>query len=318
MQATARRDEILNIWQQNRMTYRVMGGLFLVGLGIFVGATAFSDEIASYITNLYTETISIVVTVFILDLINRHRNEQQRMRELREALSRQLGSGVNVQAKRATEELRYYGWLDDGTLQGLDLKHANLENLDLIQANLQGSTFDRADMKGIQLHYAQMQKSTLCRTHLQDAVLYEANLQEADLSDANLAGATATGINLKQAKLRTTNLTNAELSNADLSHATLANAKMQGAKLNLANLEGTDLFGADLQNVQLNGANLKGARLKFAKLEGAQIKPSRFGLAQLDETTILPDGSTYQPELGLAQLERFTNRNHPDFWTLKW
>ena len=93
---------------------------------------------------------------------------------------------------------------------------------------------------------------------------------------------------------------------------------MQDAKLNLADLRGADLFAADLRNARLNGANLCGTKLKFVRLEGAQIAPSRFGLARLDKTTILPDGEPYKPELGLEQLERFTDPNHPDFWTLKW
>jgi len=318
MQATIRQQEIVNIWKENRMTYRILGGLFLVGVGIFIGATAFEDEVASYITNLYTETMSIVVTVFILDLINRHRNEQQRIRELRESLSRQLGSGVNVQAKRATEELKYYGWLEDGMLHGVDLSRANLEKLNLINANLHEANFDDADMQEIQLYYAKLQHATMRRTQLQGALLYEADLTHADMSDANLEEATAVGSDMSHAKLRTANLEKAELSNANFSHATLANAKLSKAKLNLADLQDADLFGADLRHAQLNGANLCGARLKFARLEGAQIKPSRFGLARLDETTVLPDGTRYQPHLGLEQLERFINPEHPNFWKLKW
>lgn len=314
MQATARQNEILDIWKQNGMTYRILFGLMLVGLGILLGASAFKSEVASYFTNLYTETMSIVVTVFILDLINRHRNEQQRIRELRDELSRQLGSGVNVQAKLATEELRYYGWLDDGTLHGLDLRRANLERLNLIKASMREAKFDGADMRNVQLHDGQLQDTTLRRADLRGAVLYETNLENADLSDANLEEATVTGSNLKGAKLRTTKLIKTEMSNVNLTNATLANAKMQGAKLNLAILQQADLFAADLRNAQLNGANLIGAKLNLAKLEGAQIKPSRFGLARLDETTILPDGTHYQPELGLQQLDRFINREHPHFY----
>jgi uncharacterized protein YjbI with pentapeptide repeats len=318
MQASIRQKEIADIWKHNGMTYRIFGGIVLVGIGILLGASAFQSEVASYITNLYTETMSIAVTVFILDLINRHRNEENRIREIRETLSRQLGSGVNVQAKRATEELRFYGWLQDGILHGLDLSRANLENLNLVKANLQQAFFDGANLQSAQLHYAQLQKAMLRRANLQDAMLFEANLAGADLSDAHLENTTATGTNFEGAKLRTTNLTNAEMSNTNLKNATLANAKMQDTKLNLADLRGADLFAADLRNARLNGANLCGTKLKFVRLEGAQIAPSRFGLAQLDKTTILPDGEPYQPELGLEQLERFTDPDHPDFWTLKW
>jgi uncharacterized protein YjbI with pentapeptide repeats len=53
---------------------------------------------------------------------------------------------------------------------------------------------------------------------------------------------------------------------------------------------------ANLGEVNLGGANLQGAILKRANL---------------DEFTILPDGTKWTPDTDMA---RFTDPDHPDFW----
>ena len=71
--------------------------------------------------------------------------------------------------------------------------------------------------------------------------------------------------------------------------------ELQGAHLFQANLQGADLWGAKLQGAKLNNAHLEGAVV-------ADFDPLR---TQLDENTILPDGSKYDPAQGLEQLKRF-------------
>lgn len=315
---STRQQEITAIWAQHMMTYRILSGFILVGIGVFLGMNAFHKDIGGYMTNLYTETMSIVVTVFILDLVNRRRDDERRTRELLDQLTRQLGSSVNVETKRATEELRHYGWLKDGTLKGVDLSRANLEKTDLIDADFTNTIFNGANLQGAQLHYAKLQGAQLRRANLSHAILFEADLQDATLMDANLEGATLPDANLTNAELGGANLSKAKLSNATMTRTKLANSKLTGATLNLSNMQEATLFGADLRGAFLNGTNLKGANLKFAKMQDAQLMHSRFGKVQLDETTILPDGTCYQPSIGLEQLERFTNQHHPDFWMLKW
>ena len=69
----------------------------------------------------------------------------------------------------ALEELRAYGWLEDGSLEGLALNSLNLPNSDLFRANLS--------------------KTDLSNSNFSKARLTWANLVNADLFGANLCGA---------------------------------------------------------------------------------------------------------------------------------
>jgi uncharacterized protein YjbI with pentapeptide repeats len=73
-----------------------------------------------------------------------------------------------------------------------------------------------------------------------------------------------------------------------------------------ANLGEVNLGGANLQGASLFGAFLGGANLRRADLRGAVLKR-----ANLDEFTILPDGTKWTPDTDMA---RFTDPDHPDFW----
>jgi hypothetical protein len=66
-----RRQELREIRQEYKSFYQLMGGLVLVLIGIWLGANIFADD-AGYGTNLYTELISVAVTVFVLDTWHRH------------------------------------------------------------------------------------------------------------------------------------------------------------------------------------------------------------------------------------------------------
>lgn len=111
-----------------------------------------------------------------------------------------------------------------------------------------------------------------------------------------LAGVDLSGVNLWFADLR-----GANLREADLKGVALEGANLQGAKLEYADLRGAELVGANLQGAELDYANLRGAELAGANLE----------LARLAESTTLPDGARWRPG---ADLARFTDPEHPDFW----
>jgi uncharacterized protein YjbI with pentapeptide repeats len=104
-------------------------------------------------------------------------------------LIRKLRSPDNKTVVHAVEELRAHGWLEDGTLQGVDLQHAHFQGTDLYEANL-----SNADLR---------------MAHLQLANLSKANLEGSRLSSANLYGADLSGTNLRDANLFKANLQSA-------------------------------------------------------------------------------------------------------------
>lgn len=184
---------------------------------------AFIEELYA---NIASELFGIAITILIIDTIYRRYDERAEKRRERQQLRNQLGSGINEVAIRAAEELRASGWLTDGTLQGEDLRVANLEKAKLWQADLQGVNFQWAKLQG---------------ANLNDAVLAGANFTQANLTATRLRGADMRGALCTGAKMY-----RAHLVAAFLQDAKLTNAHLEGAKLTGAHLEGADLTGAHL------------------------------------------------------------------------
>lgn len=188
----------------------VLGYVYQYGIKLSV-----DDLIQDYYANVSSELASIAITVLILD----HLSEKRAEKNLLQQLIREMGSKNNAFATKAAKELRAYGWLTDGSIQGVDLEAADLSKSDLGHANLSG------------------------------AALIATNLNGAYLASAILIGATIKGANLEDA-----NLSDADLSDADLRWSDLSNVDLKGAKLDLANLEGVALDGAKVTLEQLRSA----------------------------------------------------------------
>lgn len=167
--------------------------------------------------NLGTELLSIAITVLIIDQLAQRRDEQQRREREREReqiklehekerLIRQLGSSMNVHAKRAAEELRAQGWLEDGSLVKAPLTGANLEGANLRHANLAAARLFRANLKGAGMFRANLERAQLRGAKLQGARLGSANLRHANLAGANLEDTYLSGAKLEGANLLKANL----------------------------------------------------------------------------------------------------------------
>jgi uncharacterized protein YjbI with pentapeptide repeats len=135
----------------------------------------------------------------------------------------------------------------------------------------------------------------LSETQLMGAMLkcelINLDLQEADLDRTNLAGLIFGASNLR----------GANLGGVNLQEAFLEGAELQGAFLVRARLEDSVLFYAKLQHANLFDACLQGAFLGGADLTGASLTNANFSGTILDESTILPDGSLWTPEVDLTQ-----------------
>ncbi len=141
------------IWRGDWLTVNRVG-LLLLTLAIVSGVGGYLHQhpegldlsalVADFYANVSTELTSIAVTVLIIDALNRRRDRMQHERSEREQFMRALGSSVNEVARRAAEELRARGWLTDGSLQGADLRIANLEGAKLWKADLQGANLQWA------------------------------------------------------------------------------------------------------------------------------------------------------------------------------
>ncbi|MBZ0303584.1 MAG: pentapeptide repeat-containing protein [Anaerolineae bacterium] len=304
-------EEIQQLHQENRTLYQILAGILLITIGVIIGAALFGAD-SGYDINLFTEVLSLGVTVFVLDLLAKQRED----RVLKKRLLQQLGSSFNVIALTALEELWHRGWVQDGSLAGTSLSRADLRGADFSKANLTGVRFVSRRYGHARLdETTRLPDETFWKpdsdigcldrftnpndpNYWRGFGLREANLSRRDLSSANLRGADLFGSNLWN-----TNLTGANLENAILIRARMRQAKLGGANLAAAELDDADLRQADLAGANLEGADMPGANLEEADLQGANLNGARL----LGAT--LPNG---QPYATGSDLSAFGASGQPD------
>jgi len=244
--AMSRQEEIKAIQKEYSWFYPFIGGLILLIIGFLLGATWFQgdDNGLGYITNLYTELISIGVTIVVLDRINQWRDRQN----LKRRLVAEAGSRSNSIAVGAVDWLRREGWL------------SLLKDVDLSNANLSGVNFRNANLKGVNLTDTALEGSDFLDASLEDAKLLSANLEGALLWNVVLTGA-----DLRDVNLNNVNLVGANLVNANLFSASLENADLRGANLRLAILNNANLEGAKLQGTTLPDGTTWHERVDMAR-----------------------------------------------------
>lgn len=299
-----KRPLLKRLWEDYQAIYRILAGVCLVLLGMYLGAVLFASD-GGYFTNLYTEAIGIAVTVFVLDGLNRWRDRQQSEQDKKKNLIRNIGSPDNATALNAARELVENRWLQDGCLNGANLTNANLEGATLYQAKLRAATLAGAILKNASLE----------ESDLEGAVFIKADLHNADLREANLSQAVAQFADFSKAKLEFALMKNAMMTGVNLQQAQLDEADLQFANLAEADLSHADLHHANLEGADLGGAILKGVNFIRANLCDVNFRTPMGNLAVLDESTILPDGTKYKHGNGIKALERFTDPDHPEFWT---
>lgn len=304
-------EQTKSIWNNKhyRFFYRILGGAILVGLGVLIGASLFAEKQLDYLMSLFTNVLSIFVTVFVLDELARWRQEKQEQNRL----MREFGGQSNETAKRSIDELRDRGLAtgESSLLQRQNFRYSNWVGLDLWDINLRKAL----------LRHSNMANTVLWRTDLRGADLRGANLENAKMAEVILDADTvlpdgthwAKSIDLEQ-------FTNIKHENFwrgyNLNAKSLRNNHMQGFNLKRAAMRSTDLTNAHLEGADLRSAILFLADLNSAHLEGVNLLGAELGNADLtntifDESTILPDGTHWTPE---TDMTRFTDPDHPNFW----
>lgn len=327
--------------------YALTGFAIVVGICVRIAASEFADDSRGFWMNFVTEGLGVTVgamsTVLVIDRMNERRDrERLKARQIREA-----GSRSNDIAISAVEWLRAEKWLigEKGVLKGAKLIEANLSNANLRHANLKEADLWRAKLHRADLWSTELQGASLIEAELQNAKLFGAVLHDADMRAANLKGADLSGADLRGTDLSDANISNAILSRAYLEKAKLHVVNLQEADLERADLKRAGLFGVNLQDAKLFRANLKKARLRNVNLEranlsGAFMEGATVSLSEAPVVTFLhepqgdpgktrqslhlpptqlrgatlPDGTTFPENPSkLDALERFTNRDHPEF-----
>lgn len=335
MQAT-REEEIRDIHSKYKDFYQIGGGVLLVCIGIWIGSLMFQD---GYATNVYTELMSVVVTILVLDRLNDWRARNREREALQKRLLREASSSGQAVAVTALDWLREEGWLN--LIQGDKLDHPNWEcayvgGLNLSEANFEGANLKgiisytkdgdkdinhpiqlenanlkKANLQEVNLKYANLQKANLEYADLEKANFWSANLQEANFWSANLQDANLQKANLQDAILDKANLQKADMYKANLQYTDLTLANLQYTNLAFANLQYTNLWCANLEKADLWSTNLREANLRGTNLRSANLENTKF-----DKKTVLPD-ATYQGKDEGGNYLRDENGNYiyNKYWT---
>ncbi len=300
MWGKARREEIRRIHQKHKFFYEMLGGSVVLIISVLIGAVSFGANNPDFRMNLFTESMGIVATVFMINRWYGHREREN----LKRRLIREVGSRSHDIAISAVEWMDREGWLrgEDGLLKGADLREAQLMDARMNGANLEKAEMRKADLrfgrlKDARFHSAQLPEARLFGAKLSHAkmrcaYLHSASAERADFSHAcldgatmdwlclrggNLSGACFRGASLHAAKLNGAGLSGADFYNADLTMSELRDAKYH----NKANWEGAKLRYVDLHGVDFSDANMKGADLECANLEAADFWGTDFRDAML-------------------------------------
>jgi len=153
-----------------------------------------------WLQNFSTEMFGALFTFLLLERIvgarQQREAEQRKIEQEKQNLIIQMRSEGNAIAKNAVRQLRARGWLEDGSLQGLDFRDANLQGAKLRDANLQNVSLKGADLRKASLVGANLQDADLEAANLEGAELRRARLQGAYLENANLQGADVDAVEL--------------------------------------------------------------------------------------------------------------------------
>jgi uncharacterized protein YjbI with pentapeptide repeats len=268
-------------------------------IALFIAGASLQGLIP-FLLSLMVEIVGLGVILWVtIKAFEQSRNQpadKRLQKSLKAELIAQLGSTEKAAATQALKALRQNGWLNDGSLRRAFLAEVNLPGVNLWNV----------DAQSIVLRNANLQNAELVGADLQRADLVDADLQGAEMGRANLQGADLRRANLHRVGLLKANLQGADLRSANLQAVVFNKACLQGADLRGANMQNAALTDAELQDADLRSANLTGADLSNSNLQGASLESARF-----DNQTFLPDHSKWSAN---AELCRFTDPNHPQFW----
>ena len=120
----------IQLIRESRWLQPDVAGFLLLALGLvgyIPGPIPHLGGLTVFFMDIRAELIGIGLTVLIIDNIVELRSSKT----LKDQLIREMSSSNNSFALRAVEELRAHGWLTEGTLQGANLKLADLTGASL-------------------------------------------------------------------------------------------------------------------------------------------------------------------------------------------
>ena len=217
-------------------------------------------------------------------------------------LMNKLRNPENIVVREAVHEMRLHGWLQDGTLEGADLRHVHFQHSNLENANL----------KGADLRMAHLQLSNLSYSDLTGACLSNTNLYGADLRDVSLKGANLYKTNLQGAR----NLKPEQLTEANsLWGAILPDGSLYDGRLNLpGDIEFAEAGHVDIHNPREMAAFYRSAEEPMGTLDDHQ----KISLESCNTVQLIRKLRNSNPSIVRYAVEELRRRGHLEDGTLRW
>jgi uncharacterized protein YjbI with pentapeptide repeats len=213
-----------------------------------------------------------------------------------------LRNPETIKVQKVIHEIRLRGWLQDGTLEGADLRHVHFQH----------SNLENADLKGADLRMAHLQFSNLSYSDLTGACLSNANLYGADLRQASLRGA-----NLLKAKLQgVLNVKNEQLAEAkSLWGAILPDGSLYDGRFNLdGDIEFAQAGSIDIHNPREMAAFYRSAEEPMGTLD----ENHKISLEACNTVQLIRKLRSSNPTLVHYAVEELRRRGHLEDGSLRW
>ena len=265
-----------------------------------------SSRSTAVISEIAPTATALVAVIGALLAVFRYLREQERIRNQRQAESRQrlderfatistdlgsestasrVGAAVALLTFLTDEHTAFHEQVFYLLVENLKLKEQNLEVKRILVRGLEvafrAKWIPVADPAQLDLARAYLRRIDLSGQDFAGGDFAFADLRHADLSSCNLFRLRGYGVQFKKASL----------SGADLREARLNRAECEGAHFHRSNLISAHLKEANLEYAEFHQAQLQSAHFESAKLNGASfpeadLNDSYFVAAELDGGTL--------------------------------
>ncbi|GAB5492103.1 MAG: hypothetical protein Phog2KO_23180 [Phototrophicaceae bacterium] len=140
-------------------------------MGVISAYDSMGFDWRNFLGGISIELIGGVITFYLIDnFVMKNADETSH----RKSLISQLENRNTGIVQRAVQELRAYGWLQDGSLYGWFIQRANFDGIHLEDANVNGLGLFRCSLKDVRITEEQLaQLNDLRLTHMPDGNLYD-------------------------------------------------------------------------------------------------------------------------------------------------
>lgn len=274
----SRINEIENMHRRYPISFTIILLVLVVGILIGIGLSLISD----FSEGLFLELISILITVGIIESINRYREKRNNDRIQRILVSNFGKSALRSEGHKAFFELAIKGLLEGYTTSYFDLSEFACVELTLPRVNFKFFNMDDTKWTNIKYLNSLLHWVSMTNTTIENSIFQKTSLISVDISESYI-----TATEFLSCKIQVY-CKESRVNRSSFIDCILNNCCLEECYFEFCNFRNVDFTDSSLLNSEFIGC-------KF------------------DSNTKLPDGSYYNADLDISQLKKFVNSSDPDF-----